>query len=115
MVAGRAHDEMFSRALATFRSMFEGKKGQAWIKRCVRRLPSVRRLSVSPIMEFWVVKGDPSLGDRRRTYIVTYDKKRRTYTCSCYEAIRKYSSWRRRRTCTHVGAVILYKLINREG
>lgn len=86
-------------------------KGNSWLRRCLRRLPYVKKLTENEKAEYWIIEGDFKLGDRGRSYIVRYDKRTQTYYCSCYEPTRKYSSWRMRKTCTHVGAVILYKIM----
>ncbi len=97
-------------ALRIFRELFPDK-GRSWFMRCFRRVRYVRKLSENERAEYWVVEGLPQLGDRRRSYIVRYDKRANIYYCSCYDPLRRFSSWRRRRTCTHVGAVILYKIM----
>ncbi len=103
------YTETNRKLLFIFKSMHKDK-GESWIKRCFKRLPSVRPFLTSLHVEYWIIKGDVSLGDHRSMYIVSYDKKRKIYTCSCYNPLRKFSRWRQKRTCTHVGAVMLYKL-----
>jgi len=92
--------------LAKLKARFTGKS-QAWLKRCVKRLGDIKQVDV----DSWIVKGRSELGDRYPSYLVkAVDGK---YRCSCHSPCRPYGPRRRRLVCTHVGSVVLYRLVKR--
>ena len=95
-------------ALAKLRARFQGKS-EAWLKRCARRLKDVEQVDV----DSWMVKGRPELGDRYPSYLVRVVDGR--YRCSCHSPYRPYAAKRRRSVCSHVGSVVLYRLVKRLG
>lgn len=95
--------------IQVFRNMFPGKS-ESWIKRCIARLPTIRKISKN----VWFIRCSPKLGDRRPYYIVTYDEKKGKYTCTCYDPLSPWGERRRKEICTHVGAVILSRLLGQK-
>jgi len=89
-----------------FRHMFP-YKSNSWIKRCIKRLGTVHRIR----KDVWYLRCMPELGDRRAFYLVKFDKKKGRYECSCYDKLSPWGERRRKEVCTHVGAVILSRLI----
>ena len=83
-------------------------KSRSWYQRCLRR---VRRGSVRRLTRGYVVLGDPKLGDAHTMYFVDYDEGEGRWRCSCYDPIRFWSQRRRAEVCTHVGAVVLYRIL----
>lgn len=51
------------------------------------------------------------MGDYDQIYIVKYSEENGRYECSCYNPLKQWSRRRRREVCTHVGTVILLRLI----
>ena len=103
---------MYSRlneVLEIFQNMFPNKS-KSWIKRCVTRLPTIKQIS----RNVWFLRCLPKLGDRRPYYIVVYDDKKGRYNCTCYDEFSPWGERRRREVCSHVGAVILAKLLGQE-
>ena len=73
-------------------------KSSSWVRRSLRRFLNndVKALSNNT----WVVKGEPSMGDRLPQYIVRFINGK--YACDC-----QASPWGGSRgLCTHIGAVI---------
>ena len=73
-------------------------KSRSWVRRSLRRFLNndVKALSNNT----WVVKGEPSMGDRLPQYIVRFINGK--YTCDC-----QAGPWGGSRgLCTHIGAVI---------
>ena len=85
-------------------------KSKSWIRRCIKRLPTVRKLCKN----VWFLRCMPELGDRRAYYLVVFDEKTGRYTCSCYDKLSMWGERRRKEMCSHVGAVILSRLIGQE-
>lgn len=83
-------------------------KSDSWFNRCLKRVNNVYRLNKN----MWFIRGTSSLGDRRQYYIVIYDRAKDKYRCTCYDAFSPGGGRRRREICSHVGAVILYKIIS---
>ena len=76
---------------------------ESWIRRVVYR---VLRKTVRIVRkDVWSVRGLPELGDYYPYYIVYYSRGK--YFCDCYA--RAWGYKRRKRICTHVGAVILWR------
>ena len=99
-------------ALSKLKELFPDKS-KSWFRRCVLRLDDVHSIYIGDDIEQWVVRGNPRLGDKYRFYIVTIYPKEGKHICSCYEPNRKYGRYRLKSVCTHVGAVYLYKIINK--
>lgn len=55
----------------------------------------------------WIVHGNPKLGDAYPNYYITLPKGELKYVCSCYSHGR--GEYRKRRMCSHVLAVILFR------
>jgi len=94
------------RSVEVLRSMFPGKS-DSWVRRCVRRLGTVRRIS----RDVWFLRCVPELGDRRAYYLVKFNRETGRYECSCYDSLSPWGDRRRKEVCTHVGAVILSRLV----
>ncbi len=77
------------------------------------RLKDVKPVFASRNVEQWIVRGNAKLGDRFKIYIVTLYPRERKSFCSCYAPQRKFNIKRMKMTCTHVGAVYLYKLVQK--
>ena len=82
-------------------------KSDSWIRRCVKRLSTIHRVR----RDIWYLRCIPELGDRRAFYLVKFDRKRGRYECTCYDKLSPWGERRRKEVCTHVGAVVLAKLI----
>ncbi|WP_446751632.1 hypothetical protein [Vulcanisaeta sp. JCM 16161] len=77
-------------------------KSRSWVRRSLRRFLNndVKALGG----DAWVVRGEPSMGDRLPQYIVRFLNGR--YTCDC-----QMGAWGASRgLCTHIGAVIISQL-----
>lgn len=85
-------------------------KGDSWIRRCIKRLDTIHKIR----KDVWYLRCMPELGDRRAFYLVEFDKKKGRYECSCYDKLSPWGERRRKEVCTHVGAVILAKLITQK-
>ncbi|MEM1545994.1 MAG: hypothetical protein QXY40_02775 [Candidatus Methanomethylicia archaeon] len=85
------------------------RKSKSFFMRCKARLRDVRKSSKN--MNTWLIRGRPGMGDYDQIYIVKYDEENRRYECSCYNPLKQWSNRRRREVCTHVGAVILLRLL----
>ncbi|MCS7385888.1 MAG: hypothetical protein NDF55_04000 [archaeon GB-1867-005] len=94
-------------ALKRFKMRFSGKP-KSWFYRCKLRLIDV---SPAPKPNMWIVRGRASLGDREAFYIVTFHPRGRLYNCTCYDPKKLFASSRMKQTCTHVGSVILWRMI----
>ncbi|WP_245522526.1 hypothetical protein [Vulcanisaeta distributa] len=83
------------------RSRYPGKS-RSWVRRSLRRFLSndVRTLGSNA----WVVRGEPSMGDRLPQYIVRFINGK--YVCDC-----QMTAWSSsREICTHIGAVLISQL-----
>ncbi len=84
------------------------KKSESWFKRsAVRALFVVRKND-----NWWLVPGFLSLGDEYSIYSVLYDKKEKKYTCDCFYHF--YGEVRKAKICTHIGAVMVYRRLQRK-
>jgi len=99
--------EVLEEALHMLKSRFHGKSS-SWFNRCLDRLTDVKKAVKA---NTWIVRGRPELGDYEPLYIVTYTPEIRRYTCTCYDPRKPYGSHRMKSICTHVGAVILWRLL----
>ena len=84
-------------ALADLRMLFPNKP-KSWFIRAAVRSIFVKKVSKN----HWVVKGIRILGDHYQEYHVTFNGEK--YSCSCYTHL--YGYHRRKRICTHIGAVM---------
>jgi Rad3-related DNA helicase len=75
--------------------------------RAKKRLADVHRIGLNE----WVIKGNPSLGDQYPSYLVR--RNGQGYWCSCYE--HRYGDTRRRETCSHVEAAMLWEQERSQG
>ena len=66
-----------------------------------------RKRSVHQAHAGWRVDGDSKLSDSLDSYAVTYHPDRGRYDCDCYH--NDYGDTRRRKVCSHVLAVMLYR------
>jgi len=82
-------------------------KKKSWMARCVKRLPTVRQIAKN----VWFLRCLPQLGDKRAYYIVVLDEDKKVYTCTCYDEAAQWGAVRRRNVCSHVGAVVLYRIM----
>jgi len=98
--------EIVEEANKHFKKLYSGKS-KSFFTRCKARLGDVKRSSRN--VDTWIIRGRPEMGDYDQIYIVKYVGGR--YECSCYNPLKQWSSRRRREVCTHVGAVILSRLI----
>ena len=85
------------------------KKSKSFFIRCKARLKDIRESSKN--INTWIIRGRPEMDDYDQIYIVKYSEESRRYECSCYNPLKQWSSRRRREVCTHVGAVILLRLL----
>ncbi|RLF23176.1 MAG: hypothetical protein DRN15_06900 [Thermoprotei archaeon] len=106
-------DNEIREAIEDLKNIFPSKSS-SWYRRCLKRLRSVKLVKVDPLYEYWIVEGDPSLGDRDRVYFVRYDVRNKRYICTCYTPTKRFSWSRAKKVCTHVGAVILYRIVKRK-
>lgn len=66
-----------------------------------------RRYVIQTSPKTWIVPGDPKLSDTYEQYDITLPPNERKYICSCYS--HAGGQFRRRKACSHVMAVILFK------
>lgn len=83
-------------------------RGSAWLRRCMVRVGDVREVIEG---ELWIVEGRRELGDQDRRYFVfrRIVKGREVFTCTCQDPAKRFSSRRSRLTCSHIGAVLIYR------
>lgn len=107
LVKLKVKDDDLKRAVSLFKSKFKDKS-ESWIRRCIKRLIDT---SSSPKPNTWIVRGRPILGDYEAFYIITLHRRDGRYSCTCYDPKKLFSYRRMKRICTHVGAVILWRII----
>ncbi len=100
-------NELLELALKKFKDKFKSKP-RSWLQRCIERLIDVQK---TPKPNTWIVRGRPSLGDSEAFYIITFIPKRNRYMCTCYNPNKLFGNRRMKQICTHVGSVILWRLI----
>jgi len=84
------------------------KKSESWFKRsAVRALFVVKKSD-----NWWLVPGFLSLGDEYSVYTVVYDKMNGKYVCDCFYHF--YGDIRKAKICTHIGAVMIYRRLQRK-
>ncbi|MCS7363875.1 MAG: hypothetical protein NDF54_00345 [archaeon GB-1867-035] len=103
----RVKEEDLNKAITIFKLKFKDKS-QSWIRRCIRRLIDI---SASPKPNTWIVRGRPILGDYEAFYIITLHRRDGKYSCTCYDPKKLFGYRRMKDICTHVGAVILWRMI----
>lgn len=91
-------------AIAILREEFQNKS-RSWLIRAIIRFFFVTQKS----SDEWVVKGIPDLGDLYSFYRVRFSSKRKKYECSCFNTA--FGNFRRKRICTHIAAVIIYRKV----
>jgi hypothetical protein len=96
--------------LKRFMLKFHGKSS-SWFNRCVARLVDVSEVERSRV---WIVRGRSDFGDSEPFYTVYFLRSSGRYFCTCYSKHKLYSQYRMRRVCTHVGSVILWRMIRGE-
>lgn len=77
-----------------------------WAKRSMRRVGDVFETDGRTFF----LRGRDDLGDKDITYRVWFDDRIGKYKCSCYSNRKRFGKYRERHICTHVGAVILYRM-----
>ncbi|MCS7097328.1 MAG: hypothetical protein NZ926_02585 [Candidatus Methanomethylicia archaeon] len=93
--------------LEKFKLKFKDK-GRSWVNRCIARLNDVTKTSDPNV---WFVKGKSKFGDYYEIYKVTFIKSAGKYVCTCYSISKMYGLIRMRNICTHVGSVILWRML----
>ncbi len=78
-------------------------KGESWVLRAIVRALNAFESGNNR----WIVRGTDKLGDQYGFYRVTYFESSNKYTCSCYTT--SYGNTRKRRICTHIAGVMLYR------
>lgn len=78
-------------------------KSYSWIMRAIVRAFYVRESGENR----WIVEGLSELGDLYSYYVVMFFDSTNRYSCSCYNT--SYGYVRRRKICTHIAAVMLYR------
>jgi len=98
--------ECLREALGELRRKFPGKP-ESWLMRAAVRSFYVRRLGERS----WLVEGIRELGDAYRAYRVYLSSSDGRYFCSCFTT--SFGHARRRRVCTHIAAVIVWRSMQR--
>jgi len=83
-------------------------KGKSWIERCISRLSDIIETEHSNV---WFVKGRVEFGDCHPLYKVIFLNNFNQYICTCYSIDRPYGIVRMKNICTHVGSVILWRML----
>ncbi|RLE78034.1 MAG: hypothetical protein DRJ52_10855 [Thermoprotei archaeon] len=91
-------------ALADLKMLFPNKP-KSWFTRATIRSFYVKEVS----RNHWTVEGLRELGDHYTEYHVTFNGSK--YACSCYAHMYGYS--RKKRICTHIAAVMVYRRVLR--
>ena len=91
-------DPILDEALERLRERFP-HKSKSWLRRALLRLGDVRRIAP----DHYSVEGRPELGDQSPVYYVF--RRGRRWICTCQLTS---FAWRRR-LCTHIAAVLLYR------
>jgi hypothetical protein len=106
--------KIFNKVASMFSERFRFK-GNSWFNHCLERFRTVEQVSKNKFK----VKGFPEFGDSKKQYTVTFTGVNiygeEEFLCPCYFTSDK--SWgihRKQKLCTHVGAVILYMMYQRE-
>ncbi|MCS7368580.1 MAG: hypothetical protein NDF57_02610 [archaeon GBS-70-058] len=86
-------------------------KSSSWFNRCRARLMDVSEVEKSRV---WIVRGRAYFGDREPFYVVYFVKSSGRYFCTCYSKHKLYGHFRMRNVCTHVGSVILWRMLRGE-
>lgn len=62
--------------------------------------------------DLWEIEANQKLGDYQLSYWVSLDRVSHKYECDCFKTV--HGDSRRRRLCSHVVAVIIYRRLNKE-
>lgn len=100
----------FNDVLNRFKLKFRGKS-LSWINRCIIRLNDILETNTPNI---WLVRGRIEFGDSDVFYIVKFLNNLGIYICTCYSNDKPYGFVRMRNICTHVGSVILWRMIKND-
>jgi len=102
--------EYVLRILEALRYMYMSfpNKGESWYIRCLTRY----MMGVEYSGKTWIVKGYRELGDNYPYYYVNYLPKSQKYFCTCF--LNRYGKIREKKICTHIGAVILCRRIQKK-
>lgn len=103
----RVKEEDLRRAILLFKKKFRDKP-DSWVRRCIKRLVDI---SATSKPDTWIVRGRPSMGDYEAFYIVTLHRREGKYNCTCYDPKKPFGYRRMKNICTHVGTVILWRLV----
>ena len=108
MKYGIAFDEALRlvQVLRELKNLFD-KKSDSWFQRS-----AVRALFVIKKTEnWWLLPGFKNLGDKYAIYAVVYDAREKKYYCDCFWHY--LGKIRQIKICTHIGAVIVYRRLQR--
>lgn len=92
--------------IQNFRIKFLGKSS-SWIETSIRRLGDVSRET----QNMWSVRGKRELDDYQRVFLVIFDPQEQRYRCTCFTS--RFGYVREKEICTHIGSVILWRMINK--
>ncbi|MEM1549567.1 MAG: hypothetical protein QXO74_03700 [Candidatus Methanomethylicia archaeon] len=96
--------------LKSFKLKFKFK-GKSWINRCIERLSDIIETDHPNV---WFVKGRIEFGDYNPFYKVVFFSDFKCYFCTCYSMDKRYYLVRMRDICTHIGSVILWRMLRGE-
>jgi hypothetical protein len=94
--------DMLKDAVSFLRKRFKSKS-ESWILRAIVRAFYVQEIGNNR----WLVRGIEEFGDQYGVYRVTYYEVSKKYACTCFQT--RYGHVRKRRICTHIAAVMLYR------
>ena len=94
--------DMLLDAVSFLRKRFPNKT-DSWIYRAIVRAFYVQEIGNNR----WMVKGIERFGDLYGIYRVTYYESSKKYSCTCFQTM--YGNIRRRKICTHIAAVMIYR------
>jgi len=94
--------DMLKDAVSFLRKHFKNKS-DSWILRAIVRAFHVQEIGNNR----WLVKGIEKFGDQYGVYRVTYYETSKKYACTCFQTT--YGHVRKRKICTHIAAVMLYR------
>lgn len=89
-----------------FKIKFLGKS-HSWIGTCLKRLNDITH--EAPNM--WKLKGRREFNDHQKVYLVRFIPNDAKYSCTCFET--RYGHVRRKEVCTHIGSIILWRMVNK--
>jgi len=92
--------------IQNFKIKFLGKP-HSWIETSIGRLNDI----VQETPNMWKVRGRKEFDDYQKVYLVTFSANEQKYKCTCFAT--RYGYVREKEICTHIGSVILWRMMHR--